>query len=207
MLVYLCGPHGAGKSTLAEKMTSIYPAVQRYPEDTLDCLPKIQDDCYLRVKTKLLKCYLERVEQKMSDNAQNITLCNRCEYDSLVYGRAFVRLGWISAGEYQHIEKLAQQLLDGERLTSIILNPSLETLETQLQQRWSKGIRKWREENREYLAAVHEEYQKFAGEHKILYLTDETLEEKVFAIGNLAGLPAYVNAPATNNGNTIVASQ
>ena len=199
MRIYFSGPHGGGKSTLMQKIKESSPEFFfLYPEDTLS-FPQVTENYFERLKSKLLRYYFEELdqqeyEQKNADNRkkegglkknnpEKILLCSRCVYDSVAYSRAYLQLGWINQKEYQQLEKITQEVFDKLPERVVILNPSLETLQKQLQKRWTTGERKWNEENNAYLEAARIEfagvYKRDITEKNILYLSDEPLEKKV----------------------------
>ena len=65
----------------------------------------------------------------------------------------------------------------------IVLNPPLETIIEHLNKRWADGKKKWREENLDYLKAVHEEYGKlpkyFEGSNLIYLEGIQSVDEEV----------------------------
>ena len=186
MLVYLSGPHGAGKSTLAKTVVERFPnPVILYPEDTFT-FPKVEENYYERLKAKLLRYYFEYIDQKKKDTINSLLLCNRCVYDSVAYSRAYHALGWINSAQLRTLQEITDRLFDQLPKKVIILNPSFETLQHHLETRWATGTKKWSEDNFMYLSAVQQEFSvlyqdrnESEADHSLLYLSEESLEEKV----------------------------
>ncbi len=178
MLVSFSGPHGAGKSTLMQEVARTVPGIRLYPEDSLS-FPKVTGNYYERCKAKMLRYYFETLDQqRFATEAETVrkggsgiingaVLCNRCIYDTLAYVRAYEQIRWLTSLERKKLELAGSIIFSGSpedfRVPQnlIILNPSLETLQRQLRLRWAKGVKKWNEENLEYLAAVREEFAAF----------------------------------------------
>ncbi|HIH12763.1 TPA: deoxynucleoside kinase [Candidatus Woesearchaeota archaeon] len=183
MLIYLSGPHGAGKTTLVQQLLHSNPKdLAVYPEDGFT-FPKVEQPYYERLKAKLLRYYFESLDQGKQDQAGKVLLCNRCVYDSDAYINAYYSLGWINKKEKDDLQAIEELVFPSKPEAAIILNPSLGTLKKQLHHRWNQGTIKWNEENSDYLQAAHDAFQQLCQETivsaSLLYLTDETLEEKV----------------------------
>jgi len=183
MRLYFSGPHGSGKSTLIEKIRDSSPEVfSLYPEDNLS-FPKITESYFERLKSKLLRYYFESLDQQKFEKEfpQKILLCSRCVYDSVAYSKAYLQLRWIDEKQYLQLEKITATVFDNFPKRAIIVNPSLETLQKQLQQRWKSEEKKWNEENFAYLKAAQQEFSLLAEtlREKALYVPEEKLEDKV----------------------------
>ena len=66
----------------------------------------------------------------------------------------------------------------------IFMSPSVEWVKEKLIQRWTKEKMKWREDNFDYLEAVHAEFLKFYENHNanILKIIDTNLQNQVSKI-------------------------
>jgi len=179
MIIPVSGPHGSGKTTLMQKLAEDSEEIIVYPEDQLN-FPRIEDDYYKRVESKLLRYYFEELDQRKYHQPSKVLLVSRCPYDSIAYSKAYQELGWISSGQLDKIRSIVDLIFSNLPEKVIVVNPSLEMLQRQLEIRWKNGKRKFKEEDFSYLAAVSNEFR-LLGKDKssFLYLTDEPLEEKI----------------------------
>src|SRR3989344_9338486 len=179
MIIPISGPHGSGKTTLMQKLAEASNQIIIYPEDRLN-LPKIEDNYYERTKSKLLRYHFEELDQKRDYQPDKILLVSRCPYDSIAYSAAYQKLGWISSGQLENIMSIVDLIFTKLPENIIIINPSLEILQKQLENRWKNGGKKFKEDDFEYLAAVRQEFELLGKDNRnFLYLTDEPLEEKI----------------------------
>jgi deoxyadenosine/deoxycytidine kinase len=188
MIIYVSGPHGAGKSSLIKSVCA-YTGAAYYP-DRLKFAHV--ENPLLRQRAKIAKffqeyCDLQNFER---ENPGKDIIADRCIYDLIAYDNAFEQLGWISKDEGKRNHETIQNLFAPEdsMMPSMpqnvaILNPPFETLVEHLQKRWKTAQKKWREEDFEYLKEVHKAYRLLPEfyyiENLLVIETNTTLEEEV----------------------------
>ncbi len=174
-------------TALAER----YPQIIPYQEDRWD-FPKVQGDCFVRAKSKMLRYYFEALEQKQLDREDRILIANRCFFDYAVYSRSYAALGWLAPSKLRYLEELAGRMFEEKPQHVVIYNPPLETLRERIQRRWkATGIKKWREEDFGYLEVVQHEFATLYERNIIpdaLYLTHQNVDENVEAIARWLAL-------------------
>lgn len=184
MILYFSGPHGAGKSSLIKGVCSSNPDFLLYP-DRLE-FAKMEEP-RLRHKSKITKYFQEYCDQLNfeKENPGKIIIGDRCMYDSYAYGRAFVKLGWLSKEDNALHEYLTEKWFENDIKPQhlVVLNPPLESIVERLRKRWEKKAKKWREEDFQYLKAAHEQYKElpnlFTGKNLLYLNKDTTIEDEV----------------------------
>ena len=176
MIIPISGPHGAGKSTLMQRLTEYSEKIIVYPEKNLT-FPKISDKVYERQKARILKYYFEELDYKNYEQEDKILLVGRCFYDAIAYTQAFFNLGWIDEEQFNNLNLVTEAIFPKKPEKIIVLNPSLDTLQRQIQSRWKIQEKKWREDDFQYLAEVYNQFEIM--KNNDLYLSDEPLEEKI----------------------------
>jgi deoxyadenosine/deoxycytidine kinase len=175
-LVFLCGPHGAGKTTLANRLKELPGVIM--PELHTRSI-KLHTTPYERIALKTCARALENYELSVvAQQHDGITLGNRCIYDTHAYAMVYRSLGWISHVHREYLEKLTRAAFPEhlKRPAAIILNPPFETVWQRLQHRWETGEKKWNEDNPDYCREACKAYERIAllNPH-ILYLTDNAV--------------------------------
>jgi len=161
-LIYLCGPHGSGKTSLGK-------ALMRY--DLKIIMPeiysrniKLHTENGQRQILKMAGRALENYEylQIAKENPYNIILGNRCVYDVIAYSLAFLNRGWITAEMHSDNIKNCRTFFSDEnnQPLAIIMNPGFEIIKKHLYNRWTKHDKKWLEEDMEYNRLTCEAYAK-----------------------------------------------
>jgi deoxyadenosine/deoxycytidine kinase len=177
-LFFLCGPHGAGKSTLANKIAGAAPDII-VPELYTRSM-KLHTDPLERIRLKLCSRALENFEvRELAKQSAKTVLANRCIYDADAYARAYCDVGWINAEEREQLHALARCVFPQDLLRprAIVLNPPFDTVLARLRTRWLSADKKWNEENESYLRAACASYEQFELNKNILYLRgDESID-------------------------------
>ncbi len=179
-LVFLSGPHGGGKTTLANKLAESFPSILL---PTLKTITPSFTELPERQVLKLCQKAIENYEALQIARAEpdKLILGNRCIYDGYAYSSAFQSLGWVTKEEHR-------QLIDFSRFAfprevqepyAIILNPPFEVVWEHLNHRWQCDGKKWREENKAYAQAACEAYKPFQENPKVLYLEDNESLDRV----------------------------
>ncbi len=160
-IIYVSGPHGAGKSTLIQKLLGLYPQIYQPPP--IEFAIKSDEKAYERAMLRAVKYKLELENYKQAlESSENMTsfIVDRCIYDTLAYTGAYAKLGWISQKQKSEIFDLAMHLFEkvGFPINTLFICPSLERIQQQLHLRWQTQSIKWREDDFIYLAALTESY-------------------------------------------------
>jgi len=182
-LFFLCGPHGAGKTTLSHRIKEALPNVVLPELETRVC--RLDTSPLERITLKLCERALENFEavQLARQLPDKIILANRCIYDGDTYARAYHDLDWISEEEYHVLHQTARIVFpkDVREPRAIVLNPPSSLVLERVRGRWETERKKWREEDTAYCKAVRAEYTLFRDNPNILYLEDSTYVEPVIS--------------------------
>ncbi|MEK6963144.1 MAG: AAA family ATPase [Nanoarchaeota archaeon] len=180
-LVFLSGPHGGGKTTLARKIQEAYPFII-LPE-LKTSTPKFHTGVQERQALKLCQKAIENYEvlQMAKAEPDKLILGNRCIYDGYAYSSAFRDLGWVNENEHQQLVGFSRFAFPEEirEPYAIVLNPPFEVVWDRLQNRWQSEEKKWREEDKAYAQAACNAYKPLQGHPKVLYLEDNTKTKPV----------------------------
>lgn len=160
-LVYVCGVHGAGKTTLIRNIEAEKFSVTLLPRFDLT----FQDDAngleraMLR-STKYAIEYFRALKHPHFD--KNVFIGDRCIYDTLAYVEAYNYLDWIDKYEYYLINQMIDDLFRTSGLPKnvIHLSPRRDLIESNLDRRTKTECRGWKEDNMEYLQSVIDGYEK-----------------------------------------------
>ncbi|PPE61537.1 Thymidylate kinase [Pectobacterium brasiliense] len=159
MLLYVSGPHGAGKTTLINGLLQYDSFHKAY---SYDC--HIPDrTAYERASIRITKYLLEQQENiRRSKETDKIILADRGIYDTLCYIDAYLSLGWISKEQHQtlieHINNLFFIYTRKKRDKVILLIPNIENLSLRLRKRSFDGDTRWMQENEHFSQILHDCY-------------------------------------------------
>jgi deoxyadenosine/deoxycytidine kinase len=184
-LVFISGPHGAGKTTLVNNLAEDSKVI--HVPELMTKTPKFHTEPFERMILKIYQRCIENYEareiaKKMPDK---IVIGNRCIYDTQCYAEAYHRLGWISNEEKASIDRLTKDAYFEyfQAPTAIVLNPPIEVLKEHLKERWCKGEKKYREDDMDYLRAAAEAYTEaylMQDRPQVLYITDNGSRERAW---------------------------
>jgi hypothetical protein len=194
-LIYLCGPHGSGKTSLGKALIK-YDSRIIMPELYSRNI-KLHTENGQRQILKMASRALENYEylQIAKENPQNIVLGNRCIYDVKAYNLTFLNKGWITSNMYEINNQNCKTFFSDENSEplAIIMNPGFEIIKKHLHNRWAKHDKKWLEDDMEYNRLtceayakleqnriIHETYKSHRYVNPVLYLEKEieTTDEK-----------------------------
>ena len=105
-VIYLCGPHGVGKSTLIEDLKK-YDA-ERIREQIAH-MESLEDNMSRQIWRSALHCieHRENLVYAAKQPENSVVVGDRCWFDDQAYVHAFAELGWITASERDRIMELA----------------------------------------------------------------------------------------------------
>jgi deoxyadenosine/deoxycytidine kinase len=182
-LVFLSGPHGAGKSTLEQRLKDAVPEIL-VPE-LRTTTPKFHTAPIERTILKTCGRAIENYEalQVAKRHPDRIVLANRCIYDHDAYGAAYHDLGWITDDQYLFLQAIIRNVFPTEvrEPRAIVLNPPFDVVRERLEGRWTFKEKKWKEEDLEYLAAACQAYERYRHDPNVLYLTDNAVTPSVLS--------------------------
>lgn len=196
-LVFVSGPHGAGKSRFIQNIIlvldyAVSPLIKtRTPQFYWGGDEKVLEINYFhRQALKYAQRAFENYEYYIAAKRQsnNLIIGDRCIYDSRAYRDAYLKLGLLTKEQDLKIETNLS-ILNLEELIHplcIILNPGFNVCKRNLEKRWSEtGWIKFMEKNMEYLKAVCDSYEYFRAKENIYYIDEEitsSLDQIVYKI-------------------------
>jgi len=168
-VLYLCGPHGVGKSTLIEDLKAYDP---HKVNEQIAHMESIDDEVTRQVWRMGLHCveHRENLAYVQTQSDSSVVIGDRCCFDDLVYMSAFEKLGWLSKKEYKNIVKMTKDLYKKSNTPQpkkfVILLPPLDWNIERIKERWDKGEKaKWCEMNFNYLSTVRDEFLALGKKH------------------------------------------
>ncbi len=154
-IIYFTGVHGTGKSTLINSILEYNPSLElRQKQDILK-----HDDTHERNMLRAVRHYQQRMEDESYALAhpEKILLRDRSILDNDGYTRGFHALGWMTDTQSSAFRTLFATLFIPNHVPRniVFVDPPLEFIIANIHKRWKEtGIKKWREDDFEYLAAV-----------------------------------------------------
>jgi len=179
-LIFLGGPHGSGKTTLAELLAKEVPEVISPELETRT--PKFYSgseeiDFFHRQALKHAQRAIENYEYRelAREKPDNIVLANRCVYDVLAYDQAYSEVGWITEEEKEILYNGFDFLLSSDLRDPnvVVLNPGFKICKRHLHKRWETGKKKFMEDDMDYLRVVCRAYESYRGRENVLYIDHE----------------------------------
>jgi len=180
--LYFTGCHGSGKSTLIRALIDSDP--DRFEISERPSIPKSTDP-FDRLKLRAVRYYFQTfcAEQRAEETGK-IQLWDRCAHDNFGYVNGFANIGWLNPEQVAQHEALYQLLYVPNRIPArtVFVDPSIDNLKKNIQKRWEEtGRVKWREDEFQYLEAVHlamrDYFSIYEGDQ--LHLTEAGIEESV----------------------------
>ncbi|MFA5855835.1 MAG: deoxynucleoside kinase [Candidatus Pacearchaeota archaeon] len=186
-LIFLSGPHGSGKTTLADLIQRENPEVI-VPELVMRIrkfyseVPENEIDDFHRQTLKNCQRAIENHEYLCiaRENPNKIILANRCIYDVETYSKAFEKLGWVNETQRKILVENSRYLYGSlQSPNAILLNPGVDTCKMHLENRWKTKKKKFKETDIKYLSAVCNEFESYRENSNVYYIDREiNLEDK-----------------------------
>jgi deoxyadenosine/deoxycytidine kinase len=174
-LIFLCGPHGSGKTTLGEEIEKENSRVLIPELFSRNIKFNIEPD--YRQILKICSRAIENFEylKIAKENPDKIILGNRCVYDTLCYVNVYYKRGWISKKTCREYNKHAKDFFRDENQNpyAIVVNPGFEVVKKHLEKRWKEKGKKWREEDLEYARLACLEHEKLQDNPLVYYIDHE----------------------------------
>ncbi len=174
-LIFLSGPMGSGKTSLARRLQQSSPQIS-VPE-LFSRNVKFHTDPSLRRVLKIAGRAIENFEytQIAERDPTKVVLGNRCIYDCKVYNAAYLERGFISREEYEFAEKLCEKAFSEANLypLAIIPNPGEETVRRHLAKRQKTDLAKWGENDLQLIRSVCGFFEAYRANEQVLYLDKE----------------------------------
>ena len=174
-LIFLCGPHGSGKTTLGNEVAKQNPRVmlpELYSRNV-----KFNTNADYRQVLKVSNRAIENFEylQIAKQNPDKIILANRCIYDVLAYNEVYLRKGWLDNEVKKSCNLYVRDFFKNENAEpyAIVLNPGFDVVQRHLEARWIKKGKKWREDDLEYAKFACEVYEKLKDNPLVYYIGKE----------------------------------
>lgn len=179
-VVYVSGIHSSGKSTFIKSLCADESCIPYKREHTVNL-----QDTYIRAVWRLTKYYIEANEHSVlsEENRDKVVIADRCVYDNFPYVQGFFDLGWVTQEQVEQHRKIYDAMfLDDLRPQNVIfMCPPVEWVQERLTERWETKEVKWREDNFDYLHAVHSKFIEYYNSFKgnLLKLEETNLEKRV----------------------------
>jgi len=188
-IIYVSGVHGSGKSTLIKKLGSDSGHFFVSKKIQIPKPEHVRERQLVRVCRFYLQAFYEQEHARQCTN--KYVLCDRGWQDMLAYAAGFAKLGWMPHEEYKTLRDITDFLFQDSGGKIVFLNPPREFIEENLQKRWEKGRKKWREDDFDYLDMVYESYQYLIPRLRCDYLEvkETDLQERVNKIYEWLKIP------------------
>lgn len=179
--IFISGPHGAGKTTLINKLLSNHKLFleNTFNVDFLTEVPNIRtmthfERCLFRLYHRI---YCTNYAQQLAaDYPKSVLLTSRGIYDSLAYVKSYKEFNWLSDEEFSKLNFIMDN--SGYLPNTIVLNPLFETVKARLDQRRVVGSRKLRdqifsfEDSDKFIKSLCKSFAFLADLKNVLYLED-----------------------------------
>ncbi len=168
--VYVCGPHGAGKTTLVRNVTAdgVIAQLSRLPFPVQDVGPF--ERAFVRAAVYFTELLIHRAV--CGGDPQTPRIGDRCVLDTLSYIRAYSKLRWISNSHACELEQSIKSLFQETAWpkTAIVLLVPPAELDVRLKKRANEGAEslRWRHEDRDFLFCLCESYREVMREFEEL---------------------------------------
>ncbi len=166
-IVYLCGPHGVGKSTLIDDLKQF--DMGRVKEQIAH-MEGLTDNVSRQIWRNALHCveHRENLAYAMTQPPKSVVIGDRCCVDDKAYVNACVKMGWLPSEYREGIFSNADFQYELSKTPKperfIFLLPPIDWNIARIEERWHEGIIKWCERNFTYLGAVRDSFEALAME-------------------------------------------
>lgn len=161
-IVYICGPHGVGKSTLLNDLKTVGREKIR---EQLAHHESLQEQVTRQLWRAALHCieHRENLSYVHKLPSRSVVVGDRCFLDDVAYVNAFLKLKWMKPEECQNIFTLTNEIYKQTNTPLpemfVILLPPSKWNKERIEERWNRGEEpKWCELNFNYLKAIRDEF-------------------------------------------------
>lgn len=181
-ILYVCGPHGAGKSTLFNDLKQ-YKNTRI--QEQIAHMESLEENLQRQIWRTALHCieHRENLVCAASLPENSVVVGDRCLLDDEAYVKAFEKLGWMTSSQCQYIFDLVELTYKDTPKPEnfVILLPPLDWNIERIIERWNKGEEaKWCEHNFEYLEVVRKEFKTLSMSNRnILTITETNREDRI----------------------------
>ncbi|MFH1134250.1 MAG: methyltransferase domain-containing protein [Nanoarchaeota archaeon] len=174
-VLYICGPHATGKSTLTNALAAREPFVL-HPRSG----HSTSDDFLERLKYRIHIYQKDALDQIVlsSEGTERIILGDRAIFDGLAYVDTFSDLGWIDEDGHRQCYELFDEFFPASLMPKNIVhvNPPLDWNMQRMHERWaSEGVR-WKEDDPRLLPAAMKRFTERYGSLNADYPTIQVLD-------------------------------
>ena len=189
-VVYLCGPHGVGKSTLIEDLKHFDMGRVR---EQIAHMEGLTDNVSRQVWRNALHCveHRENLWYAMHQPPNSVVIGDRCWLDDRAYVNACAELGWITdehrKGIFANADEVYRMSGTPKPERFIVLLPPMEWNIERIKERWAEGIAvKWCERNFHYLGVVRNQFTLLANAmaDQVEVIEDTTRKGRVDKVKN-----------------------
>jgi len=187
-IVYLCGPHGVGKSTLIDDLKQFDTGRVK---EQIAHMEGLTDNVSRQLWRNALHCieHRENLNYAMTQPPKSVVIGDRCFLDDTAYVRTCVEMGWLPAHYAEKILINADFQYEISNTPKpekfIVLLPPLEWNIERIEERWQEeGTVKWCERNFNYLGVVRNNFEMLAKEmpNQIKVIRETTRNGRVIKI-------------------------
>lgn len=166
--IYISGPHGAGKTTLIERLSSRKNILVLPRSRKPDLLTQSAKERALQ--NAALYCSEIHFHRQIFSPTQT-KLGDHCIVDTLIYTHSYFKLGWINRQERSDILEYVHGNRPRSRYPKFIffLVPSQHALNRRIKLRAEHGDQRWRERDCNFLEALVSSYPAFFEDHSNLF--------------------------------------
>jgi len=165
-VIYICGPHGVGKSTL---MNDLKFFDRERVREQLTHYDALQEQVTRQIWRAALHCieHRENLAYAQKQPPKSVVIGDRCFLDDIAYIRAFKKLKWMTPKECRNVFSMTDDIYKKSGTPKpemfILLLPPFEWNKERIEERWNRGEEpKWCELNFDYLQVVREEFSNLA---------------------------------------------
>lgn len=168
-VVFICGTHGTGKSSIASALVEEGFHLFRGTSD--DHRNPCAKSTYRRQAWRVALYFADAME--LLEGQDTCTIAERCILDWVSYTETFYRLNWLSGGDYKELMHYWRTLFAREELKPvnvIYVAPPVDWTKARIIERWNNEKRKWNEGDFNYLETLSRVYDEVFCRERVSHL-------------------------------------